>query len=261
MSKYCKVCVIPDTKPYIQFNKFGVCSACEFHKKKNKNTINKINWKKRKIEFENLIKKIKKIKAPFYDVCVPVSGGKDSITQVSHLLNKKLRILAVNVDYGIKTKIGHQNLSCISKMGANLITYRPNLKLHKKILRTSFLKFGDPDLMSHCMLHALPIRIAIELKVPMILLGENAALEYSGSTSINEKKMSQKWFENYASNSGMTPKKFGKLHKISYENLKMYDLPSMSELKKTQPIFCSYFFKWSSENNLKIASKFGFRSL
>ena len=56
------------------------------------------------------------------------------------------------------------------------------------------------------MLHALPIRIAIELKVPMILLGENAALEYSGSTSINEKKMSQKWFENYASNSGMTQK-------------------------------------------------------
>ena len=38
--------------------------------------------------------------------------------------------------------------------------------------------------------------------------------------------MSQKWFENYASNSGMTPKN-GKLHKISYENLKMYDLPSM----------------------------------
>ena len=31
---------------------------------------------------------------------------------------------------------------------------------------------------------------------------------------------------------------------IPYENLKMYDLPSMSELKKTQPIFCSYFFKW-----------------
>ena len=47
--------------------------------------------------------------------------------------------------------------------------------MHKKI---SFLKFGDPDLMSHCMLHALPIRIAIQLKIPMILLGENAALEY-----------------------------------------------------------------------------------
>ena len=72
-------------------------------------------------------------------------------------------------------------------MGANLITYRPDLKLHKKILKISFLdqeiRFDEP-----CMLHALPIRIAIELKNSMILLGENAALEYSGSTSINEKK-------------------------------------------------------------------------
>ena len=40
------------------------------------------------------------------------------------------------------------------------------------------------------MLHALPIRIAIQLKIPMILLGENAALEYSGSKTINEKNES-----------------------------------------------------------------------
>ena len=263
MYNYCSVCLLPKTKPYIKFDKHGKCSACIFHEKKNikNNSKNKIDWKKRKKEFDILIKKIKKIKAPFYDVCVPVSGGKDSITQISHLLNKKLRILAVNIDYGIKTTIGHQNLSRVTKMGANLITYRPDLRLHKKILRISFLKFGDPDLMSHCMLHALPIRIAIELKVPMTLLGENAALEYSGSTSINEKKMSLKWFENYASNKGMTPKKFSKLFKISYENLKMYDLPSITDLKKTHPVFCSYFFKWSSENNLKIAKKFGFKSL
>lgn len=261
MIKYCIKCVLPDTKPYIKFNKLGICSACEFHEKKNKNTKSKIDWVKRGREFENLIIKIKKTKAPFYDVCVPVSGGKDSITQVSHLLNKKLRILAINIDYGIKTDIGHKNLACISKMGANLITYRPDLKLHKKILKISFLKFGDPDLMSHCMLHALPIRIAIQLEIPMILLGENAALEYSGSKTINEKKMSQKWFENYASNDGITPKKFGNKFNIPYKKLKMYDLPSKNDLKKIQPVFCSYFFKWSSENNLKIAKRFGFKSL
>ena len=146
-------------------------------------------------------------------------------------------------------------------MGANLITYRPDLKLHKKILKISFLDFGDPDLMSHCMLHALPIRIAIELKIPMILLGENAALEYSGSTSINEKKMSVEWFENYASNNGMTPKKFARIYRYPYEKLKMYDLPSLKDLKKIYPVFCSYFFKWNSEKNLKIAKRFGFQTL
>ena len=36
---------------------------------------------------------------------------------------------------------------------------------------------------------------------------------------------------------------------------------SITDLKKTHPVFCSYFFKWNSENNLKIAKKFGFKSL
>ena len=85
---YCSNCLLPKTKPYIKFNNFGKCSACVFHEKKNSNKNNKINWKKRKYEFEILINKIKKIKAPYYDVCVPVSGGKDSITQVSYLLKK-----------------------------------------------------------------------------------------------------------------------------------------------------------------------------
>ena len=47
---------------------------------------------------------------------VPVSGGKDSISQVHRLLNKGLRILAVNIDYGIKTEIGKYNLDRIPLM-------------------------------------------------------------------------------------------------------------------------------------------------
>tara|TARA_B100000965_G_scaffold32366_1_gene23933 strand:- start:18541 stop:19659 length:1119 start_codon:yes stop_codon:yes gene_type:complete len=258
---YCKECLLPNTKPYIKFS-LGICSACTFHKKKNKFKKEKgINWNKRKKEFSKLIKNIKKRKSPIYDVCVPVSGGKDSITQVSYLLNKGLRILCVNIDYGIKTKIGEENLKCIPKMGASLITYRPNLKVQKKIIKKSFEDFGDPDLMSHCMLHALPIRIAINFNIPMVFLGENAAYEYSGENDLNEKEMSQKWFDHYASNSGLSPKKFAEIYNIPYKIMKVYDLPNKNDLKKTTAVFCSYFFKWSSEKNLVIAKKFGFKTL
>ena len=130
--KYCAKCLLPDTKPYIKFDNKDVCTACLFHEKKNSKSKKSINWKKRRREFDKIIKKIKSKNSQTFDVCVPVSGGKDSITQVSHLLNKGLRILCVNVDYGIKTGIGHQNLECITKMGANLITYKPNLVLQKK---------------------------------------------------------------------------------------------------------------------------------
>lgn len=258
--KYCIKCLMPNTRLHLNFTN-GVCNAC-FYYENYKVSKNKIDWKYRQKEFEKLIQKIKRVNAPNFDALVPVSGGKDSIFQVHKLLKKDLRILAVNIDYGIKTKIGICNLQNISKMGATLITVKPNLKIHKKILKISFFEYGDPDLMSHCMLHAFPIRIALNFKIPLVLLGENSAIEYSGEIEkYNAKKIDYKWFKKFAANSNLTPKKFSKKHKIDYRLLKNYDLPSNSELKKTNAVFLSYYFKWNSEENLKIAKKYGFKSL
>lgn len=261
MIKYCKSCLLPNTKPYIRFNSSNVCSACILHFSKKSNKRINIDWKKRKKEFLSLLKKIKLKKSPFYDVCVPVSGGKDSISQIHYLLNKGLRILAVNIDYGIKTKIGQNNLNLIPKMGVNLITYRPNLELQKKIIKIGFEKYGDPDLMSHCLLHAYPIRVAVQLKIPLVLHGENSAYEYSGEKNLAERDFDQEWFKKYAANKGMTPKKFSKIHKINYKKMIVYDLPKPNDLKKVKINFTSYFFKWSGEINLKIAQKYGFKAL
>lgn len=257
MIKYCKNCVIPNSKPNIEFIK-DICSSCYFHLNEKKQ---KINWNKRKKEFENLVSNIKKRKNKTFDVLVPVSGGKDSITQVHYMLKSGLRVLALNVDYGFKTKIGIDNLNLIPKMGASLLTFRPNMKLHKKVLKISFENYGDPDLMSHCLLHAFPIKTAIKFDIPLVFLGENSAYEYSGDKSYDEKKMSYKWFQNYAANNGMTPKKFSLIHKISPSKMDIYDLPNQYELNKTNAVFCSYFFKWDSEINLKIAKRYGFQSL
>lgn len=95
----------------------------------------------------------------------------------------------------------------------------------------------------------------------MVLLGENSAYEYSGEKKINEKKMSDAYFKYYAYNSGITPKHFGKKYNIDYKHLMPYELPKKKLLKKTNAVFSSYFFNWSSEKNLKIATKYGFKSL
>lgn len=52
---YCKKCLVPSTRPHLYFDKNGICSACINHENKKK-----INWNKRKIEFEKLVKKFKK---------------------------------------------------------------------------------------------------------------------------------------------------------------------------------------------------------
>jgi N-acetyl sugar amidotransferase len=260
--KYCTRCLMPNTKPYISFDDLGVCNACLAHNRKN-TASEGIDWSARATEFEKLIAWAKGQRAPFYDALVPVSGGKDSITQVHRLLGHDLRILAVNVDYGVKTEIGRRNLDCIAEMGANLIIFRPEMGVHRKLIQIGLEDFGDPDLLSHTLLHAYPLHVALRFGIPLVALGENSAFEYGGETGLSERSsISRSWFDIYAANSGNTAKKIGDAYKLPLEPLWQYDYPDeLDRSSKTKAVFLSYFYHWSSEEHLKIAKGYGFREL
>lgn len=259
--KYCTRCLLPDSKPYIRFDEQGVCAACRVHEQKNR-AEQGIDWAARGREFDALIEKAKARRAPLYDALVPVSGGKDSISQVHRLLGRGLRILAVNVDYGVKTEIGKRNLDCIPRMGANLLIYTPTQPLHRQLIRLGFEQYGDPDLLSHTMLHAFPLRMAMQLRVPLLLHGENAAFEYSGEggTAAGQ-TLSRGWFEKYAANAGNTPKVVAQKHDIPYSDLIPYDYPDEFEQSDTMAVFCSHYFHWDSSTNFDIARRYGFEAL
>jgi len=259
--KYCKNCLYPETKPYIEFDENGVCNAC--NKAKQKHIKDSIDWEKREKEFDELIEWAKSKKAPFYDVMVPVSGGKDSITQVSRVINKGLRILAVNVDYGIKTEIGRYNLELIPKMGANLITIRPNMKIHKKLIRIGLEEYGDPDLLSHTMLHAYPLHVALRFQIPLCLLGENSAFEYGGEENLAKlNHITKEWFLKYAANKGLTADVVAKKYGFNMDELWQYDYPKdLDNNENIKAVFSSYYFNWDSNEHLKIAKKYGFKEL
>ena len=259
--KYCTRCLLPDTKPYIRFDAEGVCAACRAHESKNR-ADRGIDWAARAKEFDALIEKVRARKAPLYDALVPVSGGKDSISQVHRLLGRGLRIVAVNVDYGVKTEVGKRNLACIPRMGANLVVYTPTQPLHRELMRLGFEQYGDPDLLSHTMLHAWPLRMAVALRVPLLLHGENAAFEYSGEAGTSAgQTLTRAWFEKYAANAGNTPRVVAAKHGIPYEDLIPYDYPDEFEKSDTLAVFCSHYFHWDSETNLEIARRHGFEAL
>jgi len=259
--RYCRKCWIPDTKPHAMFDEAGVCSACAAHAGKRA-AQNAIDWSGRAAEFDTLVAEAKRRRAPFYDVLVPVSGGKDSITQVHRLLGKDLRILAAHVDYGIKTEIGSRNLQRIPDMGANLVIYRPELTLHRRLVRLGFEDFGDPDLLSHTMLHAYPLHVALQFQIPLVLLGENSAFEYGGAEELaTRNSMNRAWFSRYAANNGMDARFVSSRYDIPYERLRLYDFPDELESSGTRAVFMSYYFFWDSETHLEIARRHGFESL
>ena len=68
--KYCKTCILPETKPDLQIFEDGECDACKSFKNRKL-----IDWDKRKKELIKVAKKFKS-KNNNYDCIVPVSGGK-----------------------------------------------------------------------------------------------------------------------------------------------------------------------------------------
>ena len=73
MIKYCKKCVMPNTRPGIKFSEEGICSACQAYENRKK-----IDWEARYKELEKICDKYRGINGAGYDSAIAVSGGKDS---------------------------------------------------------------------------------------------------------------------------------------------------------------------------------------
>ncbi len=55
--KFCKSCLMPDTRPGITFNKEGICIACQNNEKKKS-----VNWDKRMEELRVLCDKYRRLR-------------------------------------------------------------------------------------------------------------------------------------------------------------------------------------------------------
>ena len=75
--RYCSKCVMPSTRPGIQFNEDGVCSACVNHEKKKD-----VDWDKRFNELQELADKYRGCNGDYYDCIIAASSGKDSYFQI-----------------------------------------------------------------------------------------------------------------------------------------------------------------------------------
>ena len=128
--KRCSKCVLPETFPFIFFDKRGVCNYCNNYKpKKRNNTLD---------ELYNLVKPYRK-KGNKPDVLVPFSGGRDS-TYSMHIIKKELGLnpITFTYDWGMVTDLARRNIArTCGKLGveniivaANIRNKRRNIKLN-----------------------------------------------------------------------------------------------------------------------------------
>ena len=255
---YCKKCVMSNQRPMVHFNDDGVCGQCLYGQYKR--TI--VDWDKREKELEELCSKYRKEDGS-WDVIVPGSGGKDS-SYVAYCLKKKFGMNPLTVTWAsaISTDIGSQNLYNFIQSGFDNILLSPSGEIHRKLSRLSFIKYGENFLpFSYGQVHA-PINIAVRYNIPFVMYGENGELEYGGSLKNFNKPIVDFGSDDYVieqfapSNQPTRPEEWSE-EGITKQDLKMYRLPSLEEIKRVgvEEHYFSYYDKWEPEKHFDIAKQ------
>lgn len=252
--KYCKLCILPDTRPGLSIEADGICTACHGHREKEE----VIDWEARRDAFEELVASAK-ARSTGYDCIVPVSGGKDSWYQIIRAQDYGLKVLAVTWKTPARTAIGQRNLDAmIARLGVDHIDWTINPDVERRFMKAAFERVGATGLPMHMALFAIPIRLAVQLRIPLIVWGENAQLEYGGG---RDERMATRldagWLAKHGCLQATSADDWVGAEGLTEGDLLAYRFP-MAPDYAVDSVFLGSFFKWNSFENTEIARQHGF---
>jgi N-acetyl sugar amidotransferase len=255
--KFCKTCILPSTKPDLEFSKDYICQGCMSYESRKK-----VDWSKRSQEFKTILNNFKS-KNNNYDCVIPVSGGKDSTFQVIKMLERNMNPLCVTAITDKLTDIGRHNLDNIKRLGVDHIEVSTDPTLRRKINKFTLETIGDISWAEHITIFTIPVRIACQLNIPLIIWGENSQNENGGpKKNENAIKLDRKWLEEFGGLLGLRTTDLNAILNIPHNKLIQYTYPSEEEIikKNITGIFLGYFFPWDGYENYKIAKNRGFKT-
>jgi len=259
MIRYCKRCVMPETKPDLYIDEEGICIACRNHEIRPE-----IDWEQRRQDLLQILERYRKKDSSNWDCIIPVSGGKDSTYQVVRMLQLGMNPLCITATTCHLSDIGRQNINNIKNLGVDYIEFSPNPVVRRKLNRIGLTQVGDISWPEHVGIFTIPVRAAVQFNVPLIIWGENSQNEYGGpATDCNNPVLDRGWLEQFGGLLGLRVSDLGGLEGIRTQDLIPYTYPSNEDLQRVgvTGIFLGYFLPWDGYSNALIAQAHGFTTL
>ena len=258
MIKYCKKCVMPNTKPNLRFDEEGVCNAC-----RNFENRKEINWEERKKSLEKILNRYRSKDGSNWDCIIPVSGGKDSTFQVIKMLELGMNPLCVTSTTCNLTEIGRRNIENLQNLGVDHIEFTANRCVRKKLNRIGLIEVGDISWPEHVSIFTTPVRISVNMKIPLIIWGENSQNEYGGPAgAVDNNVLDRSWLEEFGGLLGLRVSDLVSQDGIEKKHLIPYTYPTDEELKEVgvTGLFLGYYIPWDGYSNFLISQNHGFES-
>ena len=256
--RYCTKCLYPETKPDLWFDDHGVCNACN-----NFSSRVAVDWDKRLEELKSVVARYRNTGGSNYDCIVPVSGGKDSHYQLIRLLELGLNPLCVTATTDDLSSIGRRNIENMKRLGVDFVEVTTNPVVRRKINNLTLTTVGDVSWPEHVTIFTIPVRVAVQFKVPLIVWGENSQHEYGGPASSTKKNvLDRRWLEEFGGLLGLRVSDLIGQVGITARDLIQYTYPSDEELAAVgvTGIFLGHYYPWDGYQNALIAQGYGFET-
>lgn len=253
--RYCSRCILPDSRPGVAIGADGVCNGCRSVEQKHTS----VDWRARASEFAQLVEWAK-ARGRDYDCLIPVSGGKDSYWQVVTCLEAGLHPLTMTYIIPGQTELGRRNLDNLVRIGVDHLAVRVNPEVERRFIEQSFRRTGTSGLPTHMAIYAMPPRIALRHGIPLVIYGENSAMEYgSEDGTLTGARVDRGWLERFGVTHGTSAADWVG-DKLSKRDLLPYFAPPERELAEAdlRAVFLGYYFPWDVEQSYRVAAAHGF---
>lgn len=180
-SLQCKRCLYRTNHPLgLILDAEGVCSGCKVHEEKDA-----LDWNSRFQQLKKLSDSYKLKNSQGYDCIIPVTGGQDTFFTIHTVIHELgLNPLLVNFNRNFNSAIGVKNLATLRNVfNADFRQFTINPKIARKVVRTTLANLGTINWLSIAGQTSFPVRVASELKIPLIIWGAHQGVEQVGMFS------------------------------------------------------------------------------
>ena len=257
MLKYCVRCVMPATKPDLHIDAEGVCNGCRAYERREQ-----VDWDQRRRELLGILQKHRK-SGGNWDCVIPVSGGKDSTYQVIRMLQMGVNPLCVTSSTCDLSGIGRKNLENLKRLGVDHVEFSPNPLVRAKLNRIALTEVGDIAWPEHVGIFTIPVRVAVQFNIPLVVWGENSQNEYGGpADAAANNVLNRSWLEEFGGLLGMRVSDLTETYGIPLRQLLPYQYPPDAEVQRVgiSGLFLGHYLPWDGISNALISQAHGFSS-
>ena len=156
--------------------------------------------------------------------------------------------------------MGRRNIENLKRLGVDYIEITTNPVVRRRINRLALTQIGDIAWPEHLTIFTIPVRAAVQFKIPLIIWGENSQNEFGGPVAAAKNNiLDRRWLEEFGGLLGLRVTDLIGQEGIGLKHLIQYTYPTDEELKGVgvTGLFLGYYLPWDGQRNALVAQAYG----